>query len=654
MDPNYDEIVPRIQQVYNSCSKAEQQMLKQILSELASTGYSYTYEQLFLSDFTEVPVSVSQFLADPAYMGNATNNGVSIYPFWRDMMTDVFNHGNKYNEIVLSGSTRIGKTHSMVFLLCYMLYRLMIYRDPRAYFKKSPTTRFYIAFANLTQELAHGVAYRTYNDTLRESDWFQNHGRFSRSDRNFYYIPEGDKIDIIAGSDAAHMLGLALFAVGIDECNFAKAGVKDITLAKQHMKNLYDTVNARISGSFRIGGEVYGKMVTASSKNTDSDFLSGHIENQLNAGNTHLYLVDEPQWKVLPKEMFSNEVFHFTVGDRYKRGFVIPEENDDEEHRREYEEQGYKVIEAPAELRKNFLADYDISLRDIAGISVIGAMGFITQESVSVCIAQDRVNPFFEDILVIGDRDEFQISEYFHEDVVPHELKNQQMNIHIDLGETQNRTGITGCCVCGNKIVETSEGKKVMRPMIKEVFAVGIEAPRGGRQSFQKVVNFLVYLRQHHFNIGTISTDQFQSDFLREILEQQGFTTTRFSVGMEQFIGLKNLFVDQCVETVKCQLQEDELINTQRANNKIIHPEDKGGGHGDIADSFCGSCWTLVTEQVTARPPARSLANIAAAVNTGRSGRIPTSAATSHSASTTLRPSTMIPSLFGSNTTRKF
>ena len=228
------------------------------------------------------------------------------------------------------------------------------------------------------------------------------------------------------------------------------------------------------------------------------------------------------------------------------------------------------------------------------------------------------------------------------------------MNIHIDLGETQNRTGITGCCVCGNKIVETSEGKKVMRPMIKEVFAVGIEAPRGGRQSFQKVVNFLVYLRQHHFNIGTISTDQFQSDFLREILEQQGFTTTRFSVGMEQFIGLKNLFVDQCVETVKCQLQEDELINTQRANNKIIHPEDKGGGHGDIADSFCGSCWTLVTEQVTARPPARSLANIAAAVNTGRSGRIPTSAATSHSAYTTSRPSTMIPSLFGSNTTRKF
>lgn len=439
----------------------------------------------------------------------------------------------------------------------------------------------------------------------------------------------------------------------MDETNFAKAGIKDINIAKAHMKNLYDTVNARISGTFRLNGEVYGKLIASSSKNTDSDFLSDHIEKQLSSGNQHLYLVDEPQWKILPKEMFSDKVFHFTVGDRYKRGFVIPEENDDEEHRKEYESQGYKVIEAPAELRKNFLADYDISLRDIAGISVVGAMGFITQESVTPCIAQDRANPFYEDILIIGDKDETQISDYFHEEVVPSELKNQQLNIHVDLGETQNRTGITGCCVCGSKVVENAEGKKVSRPLIKEVFAVAVEAPRGGRQSFQKVVNFLVYLRQHHFNVGTISTDQFQSDFLREILTQQGFNTTKISVGMEQFIGLKNLFIDQCIETVKCQLQEDELINTQRANNKIIHPEDEGGGHGDIADSLGGSTWTLITEQVTARPPARSIASIAANVNNGRRA-VNTRPVQSSNRAPMRAPSTVTPSLFGTNTFKKF
>ena len=38
-------------------------------------------------------------------------------------------------------------------------------------------------------------------------------------------------------------------------------------------------------------------------------------------------------------DKFSDKVFHFTVGDRYKKGFVIPKENDDEAHHKEYEEQ---------------------------------------------------------------------------------------------------------------------------------------------------------------------------------------------------------------------------------------------------------------------------------------------------------------------------
>ena len=441
----------------------------------------------------------------------------------------------------------------------------------------------------------------------------------------------------------------------MDETNFAKAGVKDINKAKKDMKNLYDTANARISGTFRLNGEVYGKIITASSKNTDCDFLSDYIEQQQRAGNTHLYIVDEPQWKILPKSMFSDKVFHFTVGDRYKRGFVIPEENDDEEHRREYEAQGYKIMEAPAELRTNFLADYDIALRDIAGISVVGAMGFITQESVSPCIAQDRPNPFFEDILTIGDKDDYQISDFFHIECVPNELKNQQINIHIDLGETQNRTGISAFCVSGSKIVETIEGKKASLPFLKQVFAVAIEAPRGGRQSFQKVVNFLLYLRQNHFNVGTISTDQFQSDFMREILNQQGFTTTKISVGMEAYIGMKNLLIDQRIELVKCQLQEDELIKTQRENNKITHPVDEGGGHGDLADASCGASFTLITEQVTARPPARSVANIAAAVNSGRGGSaLSRMSRPSPNKSAIVAPTSMTPSLFGSNTFKKY
>lgn len=723
IDVDYEEALRRIQGVYNSCSELEKKELRRIIEEVANKGYSETLETLWLADFKEVPVSIDEFICNPYYLGKTNREGEAVYPYWKETAHKIFGAGNRYSEIVLSGATRIGKTSTMTIIIAYMLYRLMLYRNPHEYFKKKEVSRFTIAFANLTMNLAEGVCYREFNDTLKECPFFNEHGSFSRSQRNFYYIPEGDKIEIIAGSDASMFLGKQVWCLvgdtkiltadgiktleecegtyqdvlqyiedgtvqytnaevvrtkyvtetirieledgsiiegtpehkvmladgsykelgklahsdillsidnlqnsiyshtkinhirmksietiqhhspipvydiidvqpnhnfviasnsllvshncaGIDECNFAKAGVKDIGIAKATMKKLYDTINARISGTFRLNGEVYGKMITSSSKNTDSDFLSDHIEQQLNSGNTSLYLVDEPQWKILPKEMFSDEVFHFTVGDRYKRGFVIPEQDDDEAHRKEYEDQGYQVIEAPAELRKNFLADYDVSLRDIAGISVVGSMGFIQQEVITPCVSVDRCNPFFQDTLQIGKNDNKTIEEFFHLDVVPEQLKRARMDIHLDMAETSDRSGISGVCVDGNKIVEDFSGKKVSRPMLKQVFQVGIEAPRGDRQSFQKVVNFLLWLRRQGFNIGKISADQYQSSYMLETLSLQGFDTGKVSVdrSVDPYIGLKNLLFDQCIELVKHQVQENELVHLHRTGDKIDHP----------------------------------------------------------------------------------
>ena len=614
----YDGIAERIQKVYSSCSELEKKQLRNILMEMSISGESQTLEQLWLADFKEVPVSIDEFVCNPLYLGNTNRNGEAVYPFWRETLREIFNNGNRYNEIVLSGATRIGKTSTAVIITSYMLYRLMLYRNPHEYFKKKQVSKFTVAFANLTKELAEGVAYREFNDTLKESPWFNEHGRFSRSERKFYYIPEGDKIDIIAGSDAAHMLGMQLWAAVMDETNFAKAGVKDINLAKAHMKKLYDTINARISGTFRIHGEVYGKLVTSSSKNTDSDFLSDHIEQQLNAGNTHMLLIDRPQWEILPKSMFSDETFHFTVGDRYKRGFVVPEEHEDEAHLQEYIDQGYQVIEAPLELRRNFIADYDISLRDIAGISVAGAMGFITQESITPNIAESRINPFFTDTIQVGSKDNATIEEYFHLSVVHDRLKRCRMNIHLDLAEVNDRAGISGAVIDGNKIVEDFTGRKVSQPFFKQVFQICVEAPRGDRMSFQKVVNFLVWLRRNGFNIGTISTDQYQSSYLREILNQQGFETEKISVDAsdEPYIGLKNALNDQRIELIKHQLQEDELVKLQRINNRIDHPPN---GSKDCSDALCGCIWTLTKSAPANTPPPTKVSSAVAAVN-GRRG----------------------------------
>ena len=632
-DEFYEDAYNRIRDIFNSCSPIEQQMFLKILDELSVYGASETLDKIYLIDFKEVPVSIDRFLCDSEYLGESNDNGNQIYPGWWDAYHSVFDSQSDVYEVLLSGATRIGKTSSAVSMMCYMTYLLMCYRNPQKYFGLKEVSRATIAFANLTKDLALGVAYREYHDTLIKSKWFMDHGSKNNSTTRPIFIPEGNQIEIVAASDGAHLLGMQLWACLMDEVNFAKAGIKDITKSKEHMKKMYDTANARITGTFKLQGRVYGKMFTCSSKNTDNDYLSEHIEKQLDAGNTHMYLFDRPQWEVLPSYRFGTEKFYITVGDRYKRGFVVPKENSDEEHLQEYRNEGYKVLEVPADYEPNFRADYDIALRDIAGISVVGAMGFITQEMLTPNISETRKNPFFRDYYEIGLQDNDTLERNFHIEVVPQELKRLPMNIHIDFAEVSDHIGIAGGVQDGTKnIVDPLTEKRITMPFFKEIFQVAIGAPRGDRMSFQKVINFIVWLKKNGFNIGVVSTDQYQSSYVRENLAQQGFTCEKVSVDKTEdpYIGLRNLLQDQRLELVKHDLQEVELIHLQRVNGVINHPpqsnsitnlpclengyNSKGIGK-DCADALCGCMATLVAHADVVKPPSKSVINAIASVN---------------------------------------
>ena len=634
---DYDDVVKRIQGIASNCTPMEKKLLASILEEIIDKGYSETYEKIWLADFKEIPVSIEQFLRDPRYLGSTNDCGNMIYRGWWPVYKDVFDVSKEIDEVVLSGATRLGKTSTMVSMMAYQTYLAMCYKNIQSYFKLKSISRITIAFANLTKELAAGVGFHEFQTTLKESPWFVSHGRFTNSVSNYVYIPEGESIDIIPASDAAHLLGMQLWACAIDECNFQRAGVKDIAISKLHMKSLYDTAMTRVTGTFSLHGRVYGKLFTASSKNTDNDYLSDHIEEQLNAGNTHMYLFDKPQWEVIPEEKFSKERFHITIGDRYNRGFVIPAADDDEEHHQEYIKQGYKILAVPKNYEPRFRADYDIALRDIAGISVVGAMGFITQEIVTPCVATDRKNPFYEPILWIGNSDVDTIESHFHLDAVPHNLKRLSQNIHIDFAEVSDHIAISSVGQDGTKVITSLEdNKKIALPFFRQIFNIAIGAPRGDRMSFQKVVNFIIWLRKNGFNINIVSTDKYQSSYVRETLNQQGFSTDTTSVDTtaDPYIGLRNALVDQRIELIPYKLQEDELVHLQRSNNGVpdhppqhnntsVIPSEANGwsskGIGkDTADAACGALWDCIQNQQLARPSNQSIAKAIVGVNRPR------------------------------------
>lgn len=632
-----EDIISRIQGIFNQSTPLEQKQFIKILEELSSKGYSETLETIYLMDFKEVPVSIDRFLTDPEYLGETNDCGRQIYPGWWDAYNTVFDPQRDIYEIILSGATRIGKTSTAVSMMAYMTYLVMCYRNAPKYFGHKNTMIPLIAFANLTKDLAKGVGFQEFCNTIKLSPWFNKHGKFSTTAKVPLYTPEDNGAEFIIASDSAHILGRATWAILIDECNFSRANVKDITKSKEHMKNLYDTANSRIAGSYMLNGRIYGKLFTCSSKNTDSDYLSEHIEKQLDSGNTHMYLFDKPQWEVLPAYRFGKEKFYITVGDRYKRGFVVPDENSDELHLQEYRDEGYQVIEVPADYKVNFKADYDIALRDIAGISVVGAMGFITQEMITPNISETRQNPFFEDYYEIGVQDNDTLERHFHAEVVPKELKRLPMNIHIDFAEVSDHIGIAGGVQDGDKVVfDPLTEKRITMPFFREIFQVAIGAPRGDRMSFQKVINFITWLKKNGFNVGIVSTDQYQSSYVRENLTQQGFVTDKVSVDRTEdpYIGLRNLLQDQRIDLIKHDLQEIELINLQRVNGVINHPPQsksnstnlpclangynvKGIGK-DCADALCGCMATLVAHANVVKPQMKPVLNAITSVNGSR------------------------------------
>lgn len=626
MDQN--NLPKRIQAIYHTCSKADQVYLRQILEELAEYGYSQTYQDLWLADYKEIPVDKTTFLTCPEYLGMSNNNGKSIYPAWLEVMQELEATGNQYTEIVFTGATRTGKTSTAVSDAAYHLYKMMCLRNPQEYFGLKAVTRISVFFFNITQTLARGVAFKEFISTLRVSPWFNRHGHFTKSETNPTYVPDGGLIEVTYGSDSSHALGKASAIVVFDECNFAGAGIKDVAKAKQRMKAKYDTLVARVTGTFVKNGEVFGRLYVISSKNSDSDFMEDYIQAQTSAGNKHMYVFDKPQWEVWPASKYSSDAkFTIALGGKHSKSFVLPAEDETEQVYSDLAAQGYRLVKVPMDNRPRFLADFDIALRDIAGISVPGTMSFINQEYIDRCVADTRQNGFSSSILSIGTQDSLALEDFFHLENIDPALKRCPLYIHLDLSLNTDRSGMSGVAITGRKDIVSPDSKATVSSIVlTDLFSVAVEAPRGDKIPYNKFVNFIVWLRRQGFNVARISRDQFQSEYLGQILEAQGFTVDKISLDRtpDGYIALRSALLEQRIQLFRCSLLEDELIHLQRdaTTGKIDHP---AGGSKDVADSLAGAVYNAILNNNGIPVSSKTVASAMRAVasTNGRRDRAP-------------------------------
>ena len=391
-----------------------------------------------------------------------------------------------------------------------------------------------------------------------------------------YGVPVYDVVNVVPYHNfivkSGDNLLVAHNCVIFDECNFAAAGIKDVNKAKERMKEKYDTLVARVTGTFVKHGEVFGRLYIISSKRSDSDFMEEYIQNQKNAGNSHMYVFDKPQWDVWPKSRYSSEeTFYVALGGKHKQNFVVQDESP--EALLELKEQGYELMKVPMDNKVRFLSDLDVALRDIAGIAVAGAMSFITQDVLDSCTGKRR-NPFYQDVLQIGVKDSYFIEEFFHmEDI--ERPKQYPLFVDVDLSLNDDKTGISGVWLVGRNDVQNEAGVKVSLPTFKHAFTVAIQAPKGDKIPYMKVKSFLLWLRKN-FILERVSRDQFQSEYLAQVLESEGITVDKLSVDRtpDGYIAFRNVLIEKRLELLHVKLLEQELTRLERdpVTGKVDHP----------------------------------------------------------------------------------
>ena len=308
---------------------------------------NYIYSQLY-SVYNEIPVSIDKFIEDPEYLGTTLNSGKAIYPKWRQHLRKIFEDPYKYSEVVLTGAIGIGKSTVAVVMAAYMLYMLMCLKDPHKFFGISATQgNIVFLFFNTTMTKANKTALGNLYGHLLRSPWFMKRGH-EAGDRYKTYVPDSN-ISFEIGSEERHATSLDIYFFMFDEANDFLHRNADIN--QTDAMKILNAANQRIRSRFKSNDRkiFFGKSVILSSKQSELSFLEQYIKDRLLKNPNGIYIVDEPQWNILPLTL-SGKQFNVAYGNKNSKSRILA----DDENVNVVKEQGYKILQVPIEYKKDF------------------------------------------------------------------------------------------------------------------------------------------------------------------------------------------------------------------------------------------------------------------------------------------------------------
>lgn len=522
----------------------------------------------------ELPVGVIEFISNPKYLGLSTSLGKDIYPVWKKALVDMFMDNSKF-LIVLTGSIGTGKSTIAILALCYIQYRIMISKNPWAYFKLADAGKMTISFFNLTKSLGDSRGYRKMMNFLSRSEWFSKRATHKHMGKEGETL-EFARIKYTLSSPYAlggGVIGEDIIAGILDEVDSPVESIGK----KERVLDAYNSTVLRFRSRFASEAFSIGKLFIVSSKQDELSFIDTFITTRKNSPEVLIF--DIPLWEAKPQHMFTGQKFPIAIGDAYNPPRII-----EDTEVAEYSKNGYQILYVPMEFKQEFQLNLIGSLRDIAGVTVAGMRRlklFASEKFILDCFDDTKLDPVRVNLVKIGLEDDEELIRYV-------DLSRLRMSkgtarfIHLDISFSGDASGIamSGIKEWRQIDVEREDGTfvKDMAPVIETDFVMRIKAKEGDRIPIHKLRKFILDLRAQGVNIFKFTADlRLASEDTLQLLQRAGINADYLSLDKtnKPYVDFRNMVYEHRWVCHRHPMLFFELKHLEQSplDGKIDHPE---------------------------------------------------------------------------------
>ena len=555
-------------------------------------------------------VPVKEWINNDYYVGRDARK---LYPYWKDLICDIFDNGQQYTTVVLTGGIGTGKSTCGLYILIRKLYELSCYKNIAGLFDMMANSFTAFLYFSLTKYQAERTGFGQMRSIIDGIPYFNE--KFCRNKYRNSVLDFPENVRLFYGSSTGDMIGMNVIASILDEANFfGDSSGSDVDYG--NVVKLHDSIMSRQSSRYTRNGINHSLSIVISSSTFQSSYTQQLYEKSLT--DTSIKYARARLWDIKPKGTYSNEMFYVFAGNDKFDPFIIGSTSDlsvklgisldpsltvKEAITKLSQEYRNLIDEVPIDFYPNYANNVIQGLQDFSGMSVASTGKLFSSRSVFESCIDESIQPLFSKneftVETCNDEPSNCIQYYLNGIEFPH--KECPRYLHIDIGVSNDAYGIACCYKHGNKIVDGVEVPEFYYDFTLRI----VPPPAPKRVSISRCHEFIKYMRDNlGLRIGLITFDQFQSMASRQYLEENGFnvayqsvdkTDTQYLYFVDSMYKGNVHFSREFAEAIR-----NELFNLiwYRQKQKVDHPSDtKHGGMKDRCDAVVGALYNAFTSK---------------------------------------------------------